>query len=58
MNYVDAEVIEVLGLPFFINKHWFVKVKADSEGGNFETTIIANSKEEAENIKAGHIFLS
>lgn len=58
MNYVDSEVIEVLGLPFFINKHWFVKVKADGEGGNFETTIMVNSKEEAENIKVGHNFLS
>lgn len=58
MNLVDAYVQEILEAPILINGKWFLEVMADIYGIAGETTIMFNTKEEAENVTIGHHFLT
>lgn len=58
MNLVDAYVVQILEAPVLINTKWHLEVVGNIYGiGTGESTIIFNTKEEAENVIVGHRFL-
>jgi len=58
MNLVDCFVKEILSEPYQKYNKWWLDVKYDSWGRESKTELMLNTKEEAENIKVGHKFVS
>lgn len=57
MNLIDAVVIEVIGEPFFVHQHWFIKVKADSMGGISTHDLMFPTEEECLKVEVGRKIL-
>lgn len=62
MNYLDGYVEEVLSEPYYDDYRsgifrWWVEVSYVSEGVGVITTLMFDTKEEAEAVKPGYKFL-
>lgn len=58
MNLLDAYVTEILSKPYIKYEKWWVDVKATCWGQSFEHRIMADTLEEAKQIKVGYKFLT
>lgn len=58
MNLVDCFVTKILSLPYEMYGKWWVKVEYDCYGSSQKTSLMFNTKEEAEKIETGYKFLA
>jgi|UPI0007605059 hypothetical protein len=63
MNVLEHYVTEIIGKPYYHdygsgNFKWWLKVKAVCYGCDCETTLMFDTKEEADRVQLGYMFLS
>ena len=57
MNLLDHTVTKVLSKPYEKYDKWWVRVECECYGNIGEHLIMFNSKEQAEEVKVGYVFL-
>lgn len=58
MNLIDAWVTEIMGEPYLsVFGKWLLKVKCHDMGGDGTSTLIFDTKEQAEQVDVGYKFL-
>ena len=58
MNLLDAVVTKILSEPEFKYYKWFVDVEYECYGVIDDTSLMFETKEEANGVKIGHKFLT
>ena len=54
MNLIDAWVTKVQEKPYYEYDKWWVKVESVDEGGNGTSTLMFETKEEADRVQPGY----
>lgn len=57
MNLLDHTVTKVLSEPYEKYDKWWVRVESECYGSKIESSIMFTSKENAEQVKVGYVFL-
>lgn len=57
MNLIDGWVTKVQGEPYYEYNKWWIKVEYVDEGRNGTSTLMFETKEEADNVQPGYKFL-
>lgn len=57
MNLLDHAVTKILSEPYDKYNKWWVRVEYECYGNKGESSIMFNSKEQAEEVKVGYVFL-
>ena len=58
MNLLDGYVVQILSEPYFEYDRWWVIVRYDCYGSISQSTLMFNTKEEADGVFIGYKFVS
>jgi hypothetical protein len=58
MNLLECTVKKVLGISYLKYEKWWRKVEYNCYGLTSKTDLMFNTKEEADNLQTGYVFLA